>query len=189
MCERVCCDAVDFARLCYSWSNVARWMLLFSPQTYDENQTQNNLYWNDFIKKWASLCFGFLFYVSWPYQWSSSRRFHYFCFSLLISFSVLFLSTGVKAWRQFVDLKKAEAHFLWQTAGTQAGEMDSWQVSLQVKWGVWKLDWIGSEECSLCYLTDRGALSLTWTHHRYIEPLFTNPPSIRTVLKKDFLRR
>lgn len=28
--------------------------------------------------------------------------------------------------------------------------MDTWQVSLQVKWGVWKWDWKGSEECALC---------------------------------------
>lgn len=32
-CARACvCGAVNFARLCYSWSNVARWMLLFSLQ-------------------------------------------------------------------------------------------------------------------------------------------------------------
>lgn len=34
------------------------------------------------------------------------------------------LSTGVKAWGQFVD-KKAEAHLVWQTARTQAGQTDS----------------------------------------------------------------
>lgn len=85
-CVCVSCGAVDFfARLCYSWSNVARRMLLFAPQTQAETRHKRRkkkkiLEWFHKFLLFTLFCFWFLFCVSWHNQWSSSTRFHRSCF-------------------------------------------------------------------------------------------------------------
>lgn len=86
------------------------------------------------FRSWALLCFWFFWYAGLALPW---RRFHRFCFNLLI-FLFLFSTCrceggGGGLW---VLKTKIKAHYLWlQTTGTRAGQMDNWQVSLRVNWG------------------------------------------------------
>lgn len=66
-------------------------------------------------------------------------------------------------------MKLKHTFFSRQTVGTWARQMDGWQISLQVKWGVWRWGWIGTEERA--FQQRDMSLSLTWTHYKYTKSL------------------
>lgn len=78
VCELWCCGFCTFMLFLIKRGQMNA---SFRSANADENQAQSqkHFYWNDFVKL-ALLCFWFLFCVSLHYQWSSSRRLHYFCF-------------------------------------------------------------------------------------------------------------
>lgn len=66
----------------------------------------------------------------------------------------------MKVWGRLWALRtKIKAHYLWlQTTGTWEGQLDNWQVSLQVNWG-----WMFSKEGALCTAWHRQY----WAQYRH----------------------
>lgn len=127
------CGAVKFACLCYSWSNMARWTLLFSAY-----RSQNNL--TGMVSEKALLCF---------WLGITTEFLELLPFFLVLVFSSNFfcsLPAGVMAWGRFVGFKWPKLKHIicgWRP-WTRAGQLDNWQVSLQVKGG-----WMFSKEAAL----------------------------------------